>query len=173
MSRKLNLNSFFTSRFYTVILTQYLWFFSSDLHSSFCLIYFREVTFKVSFQNKRDTAFLSLLQIWSKSVYSFLHPATVHYHHAQFIPLPPDATTVWLSCFSEHHLLLLTTTTPERCSQANSTKMFRASTMCQVVCYLLEIRGRAIKNKQGTYTLTLRSPLYTYTTVSSKYHLLV
>ena len=112
MSRKLNLNSFFTSRFYTVILTQYLWFFSSDLHSSFCLIYFREVTFKVSFQNKRDTAFLSLLQIWSKSVYSFLHPATVHYHHAQFIPLPPDATTVWLSCFSEHHLLLLTMTTP-------------------------------------------------------------
>ena len=80
-------------------------------------------------------------------LYSFLHPETVHYHHAQFTPLLPDATTAWPSCFSEQHLLLLTMTTPEGCSQANSTKMLRASTTCQVVCYLLEIRGHAIKNK--------------------------
>ena len=153
MSRKLNLNMFFISRFYTVILTQYLWFSSSDLlHSSFCLIYFREVTSKSLFRTKEIQ--------FSCHCFKSHGFETVHYHHAQCIPPLPDATTIWLSCFSEHHFLLLTMTTPERCSQDNSTRMFGALTMCQAVCYLLEIHGHAIKNKQGTYTLTLWSPLY-------------
>lgn len=128
-SSKGNLNLLLTSRFHTVILT-YLCFSSSDLvHSSFCPLYFRKVTFNRLFSEQKRCGFfiLSVIQTWWKSTYALLDfLETVYCIHASLVLcLQYNGTAAYFFIITP---FVPDCHCPESSNPVNSTKIARIST---------------------------------------------